>query len=331
MTETRIRTYSYGTGYLLTATFLLMLGLLNLRYGFYGLFFVALAMVLVAAAGLMYTITQRQQQLEAKGHFIILCALNGAVLITSALSPMPVAGHWAMPLLMLNLVILPAREGLGLSVLLATLVTLLLLLKTNAAEALAAAGGMAMLTGIGALAVRQYISMARSAEDLTIIDPLTGAHNARFLHENLQKEISRARATGHSLSVIALDIDHVSEITGVHGGDSVRELQRQIIQQLFEIIRAGDTLYTLSESSLFLILPFTPEDGARVIAERIRRTTAERHWPPVERSTMSIGCTSRLACDTASKALTERARNAAVHAAQRGGDSVLFTAGPVAS
>ncbi len=331
MTETRIRTYSYGTGYLLTAAFLLMLGLLNLRYGFYGLFFVALAMVVVAAAGLMYTIARRQQQLAAKGHFIILCALNGAVLITSALSPMPVAGHWAMPLLILNLIILPAREGLGLSVLLVVLVTLLLLLKTSAAEAVAAAGGMAMLTGIGALAVRHYNTMAQSAEDLTIIDPLTGAHNARFLDENLQKEISRARATGHPLSVIALDIDHADEIMVVHGGESVRALQRQIIQQFFEIIRAGDTLYTLSDSSLFLILPFTPEDGARVIAERIRRTIAEQHWPPVERTTMSVGCTSHLASDTTSEALTQRACNAAVQAAQRGGDSVWFVPGPAAS
>ena len=330
MTETRLRTYTYGTGYLLTAVFLLVLGLLNLRYGFYGLFFVALAMAVAAAAGLAYTIVQRQQQLTAKGHFIVLCTLNAAVLATSALSQLPVAGHWAMPLLALNLLILPAREGVGLSVLLVVLITVLLLLKTNASEALAAFGGMAMLIGTGALAVRHYNSMAQSAENLTVIDPLTGAHNARFLDENLQHEISRAIATAHPLSVIALDIDHANEITSVHGGNSLNELQRQMIQQLFEIIRAGDTLYTLSESTLFLILPFTPEEGARVIAERIRRTVAEHHWPPVERTTVSVGCTSRLVSDTASNALTQRARNAAIQAAQRGGNSVWFAPGPAA-
>jgi len=330
MTETRLRTRTYGTAYLLTALFLLMLGLLNLRYGFYGLFFIALAMAVLAAAGLAYTIINRRQQLAAKGHFIVLCTLNGAVLATSAASQSPVASHWAMPLLALNLLILPARKGLGLSLLLLVLMTLLLMLKAGTTEALAAFGGMAMLLGTGALAVRRYSTMAQSADDLTLIDPLTGAHHGRFLDENLQREISRAKVTGHPLSVIALDIDHADEVATLHGNDTLPALQRQIIQQLFEIIRAGDTLYTLSESNLFLILPFTPEEGARVIAERIRRTIAERQWLPVESSSVSIGCTTRMPADSESCTLRERAHNGAIQARKTGGNSVRFTPGPLA-
>ncbi|HEV8077610.1 MAG TPA: GGDEF domain-containing protein, partial [Marinobacter sp.] len=191
MTETRLRTCTYSIAYLLTALFLLMLGLLNLRYGFYGLFFVALAMAVLAGAGLAYTIMNRRQQLIVKGHFIVLCTLNGAVLATSAVSQSPIAGLWAMPLLTLNLLILPAREGLGLSLLLLALMTLLLILKTGTTEALAAFGGMAMLLATGPLAVRRYSTLAQSADDLTIIDPLTGAHHGRFLDENLQQETSR--------------------------------------------------------------------------------------------------------------------------------------------
>jgi len=330
MTETRLRTRTYGIAYLLTALFLLMLGMLNLRYGFYGLFFVALAMAVLAGSGLAYTIMNRRQQLTAKGHFIVLCTLNGAVLATSAASQSPIASHWAMPLLALNLLILPAREGLGLSLLLVALMTLLLMLKAGNTEALAAFGGMAMLLGTGALAVRRYSTMAQSADDLTIIDPLTGAHHGRFLDENLQQEISRAKVTGHPLSVIALDIDHADEVATLHGNDTLTALQRHIIQQLFEIIRAGDTLYTFSESTLSLILPFTPEEGARVIAERIRRTIAERQWLPVESSSVSIGCTTRLSADSESNALIERAHNGASQARKTGGNSVRFAPGPVA-
>lgn len=330
MTETRLRTRTYGIAYLLTALFLLMLGLLNLRYGFYGLFFVALAMAVLAGSGLAYTIMNRRQQLTAQGHFIVLCTLNGAVLATSAVSQSPVAGHWAMPLLALNLLILPVRKGLGLSLLLLVLMTLLLMLKAGTTEALAAFGGMAMLLGTSTMAVRRYGTMAQSADDLTIIDPLTGAHHGRFLDENLQQEISRAKVTGHPLSVIALDIDHADEVATLHGNDTLTALQRQIIQQLFEIIRAGDTLYTLSESTLFLILPFTPEDGARVIAERIRRTIAERQWMPVESSSVSIGCTTRMSADTENNALIARAHNGASQARKTGGDSVRFMLGPLA-
>jgi two-component system cell cycle response regulator len=330
MIETRLRTRTHGIAYLLTALFLLMLGLLNLRYGFYGLFFIALAMAVLAGSGLAYTIMNRRQQLTAKGHFVVLCTLNGAVLATSAASQSQVAGHWAMPLLALNLLILPAREGLGLSLLLLVLMTLLLMLKTGTTEALAAFGGMAMLLGTGALAVRRYSTMAQSANDLTIIDPSTGAHHGRFLDENLQQEISRAEATGHPLSVIALDIDHANEVATLHGNDTLTALQRQIIQQLFEIIRAGDTLYTLSQSTLFLILPFTPEEGARVIAERIRRTIAERQWLPVESSSVSLGCTTRLPADSESNALIKRAHIGASQVRKTGGNSVRFVPGFVA-
>lgn len=331
MTETRLRTRTYGIAYLLTALFLLMLGLLNLRYGFYGLFFVALAMAVLAGSGLAYTIMNRRQQLTAQGHFIVLCTLNGAVLATSAASQSPIISHWAMPLLALNLLILPAREGLGLSLLLLVLMTLLLMLKVGTTEALAAFGGMAMLLGTVALAVRRYNTMAQSADDLTIIDPLTGAHHVRFLDENLQQEISRAKVTGHPLSVIALDMDHADEVATLHGNDTLTALQRQIIQQLFEIIRAGDILYTLSESTLFLILPFTPEEGARVIAERIRRTIAERQWLPVESSSVSIGCATRMSADCESNALIERAHNGASQARKTGGNSVRFAPGFEAS
>ncbi|WP_018404851.1 GGDEF domain-containing protein [Marinobacter gelidimuriae] len=327
MTETRLRTRTYGIAYLLTALFLLMLGLQNLRYGFYGLFFVALAMAVLAGSGLAYTIMNRRQQLTAKGHFIVLCTLNGAVLATSAASQSPIASHWAMPLLALNLLILPAREGLGLSLLLLVLMTLLLMLKAGTTEALAAFGGMAMLLGTFALAVRRYSTMAQSADDLTIIDPLTGAHHGRFLDENLQQEISRAKVTGHPLSVIALDIDHADEVATLHSNDTLPALQRQIIQQLFEIIRAGDILYTLSESTLFLILPFTPEEGARVVAERIRRTIAERQWLPVDSSSVSIGCTTHMSADCESNALIERAHNGASQARKTGGNSVRFAPG----
>lgn len=326
MTETRLRTRIYSLGYLLTTIFLLMVGLLNLRYGFYQLFFAALAMAVVSGSGMAYTLAVKsRQQLATMGHLIVLYTLNGALLATTAASHLSLASHWAMPLLVLNLLILPAREGLRLSLLLLALMTLLLWMNTGATEALAAFGGMAMLTGTSALALRRYNTMTQSADNLTIIDPLTGAHHSRFLNEHLQREISRTKVTGHPLSVIALNIDHADEIAALHGNNTLPALQRQIIQQLFEIIRAGDTVYTLSDATLLLILPFTPEEGARVIAERIRRTIAERHWLPAECNSASIGCTTRTAADSSSHTLIQRV---CYSADQAGGNSVRFDHGP---
>jgi diguanylate cyclase (GGDEF)-like protein len=169
--------------------------------------------------------------------------------------------------------------------------------------------------------------MAQSAEDLAITDPVTGAHNARFLDETLQKEISRAIATGHCLSVIDLSIDYADEVADLHGRDQVQGLFRDMTEHLFGVIRAGDTLYTLKDSEFFLILPFTPEEGVRVIAERIRRTIAEHHWPVVGKATVSLGCTTRGSGDTRTDTLRDRAHQAMEEARRRGTDSVWFSPG----
>ncbi|MDR9425841.1 MAG: GGDEF domain-containing protein, partial [Marinobacter sp.] len=44
MTETRLRTWTHATGYTLAAVFIAALAQQNLRYGFYTLFYLALAM-----------------------------------------------------------------------------------------------------------------------------------------------------------------------------------------------------------------------------------------------------------------------------------------------
>jgi two-component system cell cycle response regulator len=98
-------------------------------------------------------------------------------------------------------------------------------------------------------------------------------------------------------------------------------------QHLFGVIRAGDTLYTLNDSEFFLILPFTPEEGVRVIAERIRRTISENHWPVIGKATVSLGCTTRGSSDTRTDTLRKRAHQAMLEARRRGADSAWFSPG----
>jgi diguanylate cyclase (GGDEF)-like protein len=169
--------------------------------------------------------------------------------------------------------------------------------------------------------------MAQSAEDLAITDPVTGAHNARFLDETLHKEISRAIATGHPLSVVLISVDYLDELEDLHGRERLRELSRQLTAHLFDVIRAGDTLYTLDKGEFFLILPFTPEDGVRVIAERVRRSISEHTWPVVGKVTVCVGCTTRVPGDTRPDSLRGRTRTALEAARKRGPDSLWFSEG----
>jgi len=327
MTETRLRTWTHSVGYGLATLFISTLALQNLRYGFYELFYLAAGMATLTLAGVAYTFISRRHQLSAPGHLIILSGLNSGLL--AAMLTMNSTGitHWAMPLLVLNLLILPLRQALALSLLLLTPMGILLFVKQPPADALTAISGLLIVLTVAALYIWNYDHMAQSAEDLAITDPVTGAHNARFLDETLQKEISRAIATGHSLSVINLTIDYADEATDLHGKPGMQGLFYNMTQHLFGVIRAGDTLYTLNDSEFFLILPFTPEEGARVIAERIRRTISETHWPLIGKATVSLGCTTRSSSDTRADTLRNRAHQAMLEARRRGADSAWFSPG----
>ncbi len=329
MTETRLRSFTHLAGYAFASLFIASLAFQNLRYGFYDLFFLAAGMALLTVAGAGYTFICRRRQLSAPGHLLILTALNsGLVAAMFALDP-PGISHWVMPLVVLNLLILPLRQGLILSLLLLVALALFLLLSSPLMYAITISAGVFSLVAVAALYIWHYDHMAQSAEDLAITDPVTGAHNARFLDETLQKEISRAIVMSHSLSVISLAIDYAEEAEDLHGQAGMQRLLRDLTQHLFDVIRAGDTLYTLEDGEFFLILPFTPEEGVRVIAERIRRTIAEQNWPLAGKVTVSLGCTTRASTDIRTADLRKRVRHALEEARKRGADSVWYSQGDV--
>lgn len=327
MTETRLRTLTHSLAYSLTLLFMVALATQNLRYGFYTLFYLAVALGIGAVSGLIYTLIMRRRQLMAPGHTLILGAMNLLAVLAVFASPQPDVSHWTQALVLLNLLVLPLRTAVALTLTLIICVGVWLFLETTVAQALITLGGILLLFGAGTFYSWRYSHMAQSAEDLAITDNLTGAHNARFLDETLQKEISRAQATGNTLSVIQLHIDHLDEALELHGRDRVATLMREMTQTLFGVIRAGDTLYALGDGDFFLVLPFTPEEGVRVIAERVRRTLGETQWPVVGRLTATLGCTSWHAADTTSHHLRDRAESAMTEAQRRGTDRAWFLAG----
>lgn len=330
MTETRLRTHTHLVAYTLATLFIVILAIQNLRYGFYDLFFLAAGMAILTLGGAGYTHLSRRHQLSAKGHLFILAGVNGSLVAAMLFMSPPGISHWVMPMVVLNLLILPLRQGLILSLGLLIALWGFVLATDGATQAITVSAGVFGLISLSALYTWHYDHMAQSAEDLAITDPVTGAHNARFLDETLQKEISRAIVTGHCLSVITLSIDYADELEDLHGKDGMQRLLKDLTQHLFGVIRAGDTLYTLENGQFYLILPFTPEEGVRVIAERIRRTVAEERWPFIGKVTVSLGCTARASTDKRTQDLHRRVRAALHEAQKRGVDSAWYSKGDAA-
>ena len=105
---------------------------------------------------------------------------------------------------------------------------------------------------------------------LSVIDPLTGIHNRRYMNEYLAKEIERGRRSDKYFSLIICDIDNFGATNDLYGhvnGDTVLKSLAQIIKGT---IRLQDSVGRYGGDEFALILPETSNEDASVIIDRLR-------------------------------------------------------------
>jgi diguanylate cyclase (GGDEF)-like protein len=102
-------------------------------------------------------------------------------------------------------------------------------------------------------------------------DGLTRLFNRRFIEETLDKEFSRARRYGHTLSVILTDIDFFKKVNDNHGHLSGDEVLRVVADRLKGCLRDSDILGRYGGEEFMIVLPETDSAGAHILAERLRK------------------------------------------------------------
>ncbi|MFZ6849446.1 DUF484 family protein [Undibacterium sp. RuRC25W] len=136
-------------------------------------------------------------------------------------------------------------------------------------------------------------------ERLTYIgltDPLTNVSNRRYVEQRTLEEIGRARRQGYGIACMYLDIDFFKKINdqyGHQGGDDVLcEVARRIKAEL----RLSDTLGRFGGEEFVVLLINANLQDAMLVAERIRRSIAEKMFALSEAGhcncTISIGLTT---------------------------------------
>ncbi|MFC3227071.1 GGDEF domain-containing protein [Marinibaculum pumilum] len=164
---------------------------------------------------------------------------------------------------------------------------------------------------------------------LAMVDSLTGVANRRHFEEMGERELSRLGRVRDPLCVLLLDADHFKRVNdryGHHVGDIVL---RRIAEVCTRQIRTVDAIGRLGGEEFGLLLPNTALEGARVMAERIRRAiAAERIVVDGEtiRVTVSIGGTQVDPCESTIKAAMQRADEAMYRAKQEGRNRVAMEA-----
>lgn len=135
-------------------------------------------------------------------------------------------------------------------------------------------------------------------EEMSNTDLLTKLKNRRYLETVMQSEWARCKRYGHEFAVMMMDVDFFKKVNDQYGHPAGDACLKQVAERISNSIRwPSDQLARYGGEEFCMILPETSEEGALVVAERIRKAVEAK--PIVTESesfliTLSIGvCVGR--------------------------------------
>jgi diguanylate cyclase (GGDEF)-like protein len=139
------------------------------------------------------------------------------------------------------------------------------------------AAEVALVERFATMAALAY-EAARQREHLrhqAATDGLTGLLNHRGTQERLRREIEAAAASGRSLSVAVVDLDHFKRINDSYGHAEGDKVLAATAAKLRSVVREGDAVGRLGGEEFVLVLPGVAGEAAAEAAERARTALGE--------------------------------------------------------
>jgi diguanylate cyclase (GGDEF)-like protein/PAS domain S-box-containing protein len=185
-----------------------------------------------------------------------------------------------------------------------------------------------------AAAVADQIGLALSNLQLrdnlheqAIRDPLTTLYNRYYMQESLERELRRAERSGHSVTLLMVDLDHLKAFNDRYGHLSGDELLRGLGKLLKKMFRGGDILSRYGGDEFLLVLPEASIEIGLQRAEELRQNVKEMLIQiedyPLQNLTISIGISSWPQHGTASADVLKAADKALYQAKMQGRDRVI--------
>jgi len=171
------------------------------------------------------------------------------------------------------------------------------------------------------------IDVENRLEDLAHFDALTGLLNRKLFCEALTKTLDYASATGDTVAVLHLDLDHLKKVNDTFGYGIGDELLIQVGDRLIGCVRDRDTVGRLGGDEFALILTMLQDRrDAAVVAEKIQKAMLQPFRLDGHEVTVTASIGISLQPDDASdtETLLKYADTAMHEAGQSGGDAFQF-------
>jgi diguanylate cyclase (GGDEF)-like protein len=149
-------------------------------------------------------------------------------------------------------------------------------------------------------------------------DGLTGCLNHRELQGHLDQEVDRATRYGKEFSLLMIDVDHFKLVNDSHGHPAGDVMLKVLVGVVQGIIRPVDLLARYGGEEFSVVLPETNREGAKIVAERIRKAVEETTFSTPQGQLVHLS----ISIGIASFPLDANSRSSLVSAA----DQALFTA-----
>jgi len=133
------------------------------------------------------------------------------------------------------------------------------------------------------------VERTKELERLATTDSLTGLYNRRKLIDILEHELTRAKRYGNELSVVLFDIDNFKKINDTYGHDVGDYVLQQVTKLVKDNLRNVDVIGRWGGEEFLIVLPQTNLEGAKVVAEKVRKAIEQHSFAKVGRVTASFG------------------------------------------
>ena len=181
-----------------------------------------------------------------------------------------------------------------------------------------------VVAGLLVRVMRERIdNLIRSLDEASRTDMLTGLLDSQGYEELLEKELERARRSGNRLGVVVARIDGEGGVRDRLPERKADDLLAAVGREIGGTIRLNDEAARIEDDLFTIVCPYTDEQGAVVMAERIGALVRDRCPGEDGPTTLSFGVASYPKHGAAADAIMHAVRQALDEARSLGGDRAV--------